>query len=150
MVRLGFGRLSARLAHFAPVFFYTKPSSSTSRISSRINFSCGEAYFRADIRTGSTTYCSLITRGFTFAGGSAPSLSLKTSLHYVINCHKLCAPFQDMPACSAFLIKASIASASSSGCSTAFFSFPLMKSSLRFLCREYQSATACLTRVMRC
>jgi hypothetical protein len=99
----GFGRMSGGLAHSAPVFLYTKPSSSSSRILSRINISCGGAYLRADFRTGSAQSRSLMTRGFTFAGGSAPSLSLKTSLHYVTSCRKLCTPSRYMPACSALV-----------------------------------------------
>jgi hypothetical protein len=79
------------------------------------NFSCGGAYLRADIRTGSAPSRSLMTRGLTFAGGSAPSLSLKTSLHSITNCRKLCTPSRDMPACSALVMIPSIASASSSG-----------------------------------
>jgi hypothetical protein len=115
LVGPGFGRMSGGIAHSAPVFLYTKPSSSSSRILSRINFSCGGAYLRADIRTGSAPWRSLMTRGFTFAGGSAQSLSLKTSLHSVTNFRKLCTPSQDMPAFSALVIKPSMASASSSG-----------------------------------
>jgi hypothetical protein len=117
----GFGRMSGGLAHSAPVFLYTKPSSSSSRILSRMNLSCGGAYLRSDIRTGSAQSRSLMTRSFTFAGGSAPSLSLKTSCHSVTNCRKLCTPSRDMPACSALVIKPSIAFASSSGfpCPTA-------------------------------
>jgi hypothetical protein len=79
------------------------------------NFSCGGAYLRADIRTGSAPSRSLMTRGFKFAGGSAPSLRLKTSLHSVINCRKLCTPFLDISACSALVSKPSIASAMFSG-----------------------------------
>jgi hypothetical protein len=111
----GFGRMSGGLTHSAQVLLYTKPSSSSSRILSHMIFSCGGAYLRADIRTGSAPSRSLMTRGFTLAGGSAPSLSLKTSLHSITNCRKLCTPSRDMPACSALVIKPSIASASSSG-----------------------------------
>jgi hypothetical protein len=111
----GFGRMSGGLAHSAPVFLYTKPSSSSSCILSRINFSYGGAYLRADIRTGYAPSRSLMTRGFSFAGGFAPSLSLNTSLHSVTNCRKLCTPSLDILACSALVIKPSVASASSSG-----------------------------------
>jgi hypothetical protein len=73
----------------APVFLYTNPSSSSSRIFSCMKLICGGVYLRADIRTDSALSRSLTTRGFTFAGGSAPSLSLKISLHYVTNGRKL-------------------------------------------------------------
>jgi hypothetical protein len=101
----GFGRMSGGLAHSAPVFLYTKPSSTSSRILSRIKFSCGGAYLRANIRTGSAPSRSLTTRGFTFAGGSAPILSLNTSLHSVTNCRKLCTPSRGIPSCLALVIK---------------------------------------------
>jgi hypothetical protein len=111
----GFGRMSGGLAHSTSVFLYTNPSSSSSCIFPRMNFSCGGAYLRADIRTGSAPSRSLMTMGFTFAGGFAPSLSLKTSLHSVTNCRRLCTPSRDMSAFSALLIILSIASTSSSG-----------------------------------
>jgi hypothetical protein len=110
----GFGRMSGELADSAPVFLYTKPSSSSSRIVSRMNFSCGDEYLRADIRTGSAPSRSLMKRGLTVAGGSAPSLSLKKSMHSVTNCRKLCITSHDMPVCTAPVIIPSITSASSS------------------------------------
>jgi hypothetical protein len=111
----GFGWMSGGLAHSAPVILYTKPSSSNSRILLCINLSCGGACLRAYTRTGSAPSRSLMTRGFTFAGGYAPILSLKKSLHSVTNCRKLCTQSRDMPVFSALVSKSSIASASSSG-----------------------------------
>jgi hypothetical protein len=70
-----------RTRPFCLLFLYIKRNSSSSRILTRINFSCDGSYLRADIRTGSAPSRSLMTRGFTFAGGSAPSLSMTTSFH---------------------------------------------------------------------
>jgi hypothetical protein len=111
----GSRRMGGGLAHSAPVFLYTKPRSSSSCILSRMNFSCDGAYLRAYTRTGSVPSRSLMTKGFTFARGSAPSLSLQMFFHSITNCRKLCTPSRDMSACSALVIKPSIASASSSG-----------------------------------
>jgi hypothetical protein len=111
----GFGRMNGGLAHSASEFLYTKFNSFSSRILSRMNFSCGGAYLRAYEQSDLAPSSSLMTMGFTFAGGSAPSLILKTSPYSVTNCRKLCTPSRDIPAYSALVNKPSIAATRFSG-----------------------------------